>query len=174
MDYKDLTSLLVKIIGAVLLFWYISWLPTLIPDAIKAPSFWPAFLLAGLPSLGNLAIGLILFFFPATITNKLIDGNKLNTDKTFLPALQVLALRLVGVFYVFNSIIDLVTHFSTVILTPRIYLLRGITPPLSAWTPTLAAYVVATFVELGLALWLVLGAEGISNSIQKIRGRHDF
>lgn len=170
MDYKDLTALLAKITGAALLFWYISWLPTLIPGALQAPSFWWAIFVNIVPSIVPLLLAIVLFVFPATVTNKLIGGNKLNTDAAFLKGLEILALRLIGLFYVFNSIVDLAHHFAKVLITPSFYEKMGVIAPPTAWTPDTAAWTLATFVELGLALWLVFGAHGIANAIQRLRG----
>ena len=174
MDYKDLTALLAKLTGAVFLFWYISWLPTLIPGALQAPSFWWAIFVNVLPSIVPLSLAVLLFAFPATVTNKLVGGNKLNTDAAFLVALEILALRLIGVFYVFNSVLDLITHFAKVLITPSLYEKIGVSAPPTAWTPDTAALTLATFVELGLALWLVFGAYGIANALQRLRGRSDL
>jgi len=171
MDYKDLTALLLKVAGAVLLFWHISWMPSLIPDEAGGSFFWLAFLKAWLPSIGSLLLALVLFLFPATVANKLIQGQSLNSDKSFLISFQILALRLIGVSYAIKSIVELVGHLVRIILTPKIYMEMGQMPPLTAWTPALAGYVVGALIELGLALYLVFGAEGLSNMIQKIRGR---
>lgn len=170
MDYKDLTALLAKLTGAVLLFWYISSLPSLIPGVLQAPSFWWAIFVNIVPSIVPLLLAIVLFVFPATVTNKLVKGNKLDTNVAFLAGLEILALRLIGVFYVFNSIVDLVTHFAKVLITPSIYEKMGMIAPPTAWTPDTAAWTLATFVELGLALWLVFGAHGIANAIQRLRG----
>ena len=170
MDYKDLTALLAKLTGAVLLFWYISSLPSLIPGALQAPSFWWAVFVNIVPSIVPLLLAIVLFVFPATVTNKLVNGNKLNTDAAFLAELEILALRLIGVFYVFNSIVDLATHFAKVLITPSIYEKMGMIAPPTAWTLDTAAWTLSTFVELGLALWLVFGAHGIANAIQRLRG----
>ena len=170
MDYKDLTALLAKLTGAVLLFWYISLLPSLIPGVLQAPSFWWAIFVNIVPSIIPLLLAIALFVFPATVTNKLVNGNKLNTDAAFLAGLEILALRLIGVFYVFNSMVDLTYHFAKVLITPSIYEKMGVIAPITAWTPDAAAWTLATFVELGLALWLVFGAHGIANAIQRLRG----
>lgn len=174
MDYKDLTALLAKLVGAVLIFWYVSWLPTLVPGALQAPSFWWAIFVNVIPSIVPLSLAVVLFTYPATVTNKLVGGSEISTDDSFLVALEILALRLIGVFYVFNSVVDMATHFSKVLITPSLYEKMGMPAPSTGWTPDLAAWTIATFVEFGLALWLVLGARGIANAIQRLRGRNDL
>jgi len=173
MDYKDLTAILLKTTGAVLIFWYLSWLPSLIPLATKQPFSGLLLLAEALPTIVGLVFAGFLFTFPATVSNKLITGEKLNHDETYVASLQIIALRLIGIYHVFMSITDLTHHFSTAILTPTLYEKMGVTPPPTGWTPDLVGWTIATFVELAIALWFTLGAEGILRLLQKVRGR-DF
>lgn len=172
MDYKDLTAILLKTTGAILIFWYLSWLPSLIPTVTKQPFSELTLFIDALPTIVGLVFAGLLFSFPATISNKLIDGGKLNRDATFVDSLQIIALRLIGIYHVITSIIDLIHHFSTAILAPTIYEKMGLTPPLTGWTPDLVGWSIATFAELAIGLWFTLGAEGILRLVQKIRGRN--
>lgn len=172
MDYKDLTAILLKTTGAILIFWYLSWLPSLIPTVTKQPFSSLLLLIDALPTIVGLMFASLLFTFPATVSNKLISGEKLNQDETFVASIQIIALRLIGIYHVIASIIDLAHHFSTAILAPTIYEKMGVTPPLTGWTPDLVGWTIATFVELAIALWFTFGAEGILRLIIKIRGRN--
>jgi hypothetical protein len=171
MDSKDLTRLLVKLIGAVLVFWYLAWLPSAISAAFQAKLFLQGLLLHFAPAVIPLVLGFLIFMFPATITNKLIDGSKLETPQTLVTELELLALRLLGVFYLFRGGVDLAYHVSKLGLTSRIFEAYGSPPPPTPWTLDLAANMVATIVELCFALWLTLGSQGIINAIHRIRGR---
>jgi len=171
MDYKDLTALLVKLVGAVLIFWSLAWLPSAISGALQAKIFWQGLLISVVPTLIPLLLAILLFTFPALIANKLIDGSKLENPHTFTKELELLALRLIGVYYLFRGGVDLVYHIAKLGLTARIYEAHGTPPPPSAWTPDLAANVVSTVVELCFALWLTLGSKGIVNVIHRIRAR---
>jgi hypothetical protein len=172
MDYKDLTAILLKTTGAVLIFWYLSWLPSLIPLATKQPFSGLLLLVEALPTIVGLMFAGLLFTFPATVSNKLISGVKLSHDETFVVSLQIIALRLIGIYHVITSIVDLIHHISTAILAPTLYENMGVTPPLSGWTPDLVGWTIASFAELAIALWLAIGAEGILRLIQKLRGRN--
>ena len=172
MDYKDLTAILVKTAGAIMFFWYLPWLLSLILNVINQSSSGIALFIYALPTIVGLAFAVLLFTFPSTISNKLISGEKLNHDATFVDSLQIVAMRLAGLYYVATSIFDLIHNFATVILTPTIYEKMGVTPPLTGWTPDLAAVTITTFVELAIGLWLILGAEGILRMIKVIRGRN--
>lgn len=171
MDYKDLTALLIKLIGAVLIFWSVAWLPSVISSAFQVKLFWEYALFFVAPAIVPLLLAVLLFTFPASIANKLVDGSKLESPQTFMRELELLALRLIGVFYLFRAGVDLVHHIAKVGLTARIYEASGSLPPPTAWTPDLAANVVATIVELCFALWLTLGGKGIVSAIHRIRGR---
>ena len=174
MDYKDLTALTLKIAGAIMLFWYLSLLPAMISGALKTPNFWITFFYSFLPSLVNLSYSALLFFIPVTVTNKLIHGENLNHDKKLFISLEILVIRLIGIFYLFNGIVDLAQHIFTVLYTPRFYLVMNEISPNTAWTPKLVGATTATVLEIVIALWLVIGADGISNLIRRIRGRTEF
>lgn len=172
MDYKDLTSILLKITGAALIFLYLSWMPSIISAAIKhnEPFYLLELFIDVLPNIVSLLLAIFLFIFPATIANKLIGGGKLTYDETFVDSLQIVAIRLIGIYHIFTSIIDLIHHFSKAILGPAIYEKMGVISP-TGWTPDLVGWTIATFVELAIALWLTFGAEGILRFIQQNRGR---
>jgi hypothetical protein len=174
MDYKDLTAILIKILGAALLFWYITWLPSLIPLAVKEPFSFKLLLTEATPAIIGLLFAFIVFTYPATISNKLISGEKLNYDATFADSIQIIAIRLIGVYHIMLSVTDLVHHFSKAILTPSFYESMGRIAPPTGWTPDLVGWVIASFAELFIALWFVFGTEGILRFIHKLRGHNDF
>lgn len=175
MDYKDLTAILLKITGAALIFIYLPWLPASIPIALNTPFNGLRLFFELLPTLTGLAIAFVIFKFPASIANKLISGPKLTENQAFVTSLQVVALRLIGIYHTFMAITDLAHHFSVAVLTPRMYKsFVGYASPQSGWTPELVGWTIATFIELMIALWFVLGAEGILRLVEKVRGRGDF
>lgn len=174
MDSKDLSAILIKITGAILIFWYLTGLPNLLPLAMKEQITFLWLLNEALPLIIGLVFAGALFAFPSTITNKLITGEKLNLNTDLVVSLQIIAIRLIGVYHIMMGLCDLTHHFSKALLTPGIYERMGVTAPPSGWTPDLIAWVIATIVELLLALWFVIGAEGILRLIQKVRGKSDF
>lgn len=171
MDYKDLTSILLKTAGATLIFWYVSWLPSALSTGFEWPFDGAKLFIELLPPLFGLGLALFIFNFPATITNKLINGEKLSQSEGLANTLQVGAIRLIGIYHLLTGTIDLVHHFSVALLTPRLYENMGIAQPPSGWTPDLIGWTISTFIELAIALWFVLGAEGIIRLVHKTRGR---
>jgi hypothetical protein len=88
MDYKDLTALLIKLIGAVLIFWSVAWLPSVISGAFQAKLFWEYALFFVAPTIVPLLLAILLFTFPASIANRLVDGSKLESPHTFMRELE--------------------------------------------------------------------------------------
>lgn len=156
------------------MFWYITWLPNLVPAILQAPSFWVGMFQSIFPFLIPIALAFILFRFPRSVSNKLITGSALNTNPELIKSLEVLALRLIGIFYLFRGSVDLAYHISKVAFNNTIYQSYGIENPPSGWTVEIAASMASTLVELGFSAWLTFGAYGISSLIARIRGRNDL
>jgi hypothetical protein len=173
MDYKDLTAILLKVTGVALIFLFLNRLSFTLGLLAKDSYNIQILLLETLPNAFGILLGCILFFFPATISNKLISGEKLNHDATFVNSLQIAALKLLGIYQILMAIIDLVHHFSKAMIIHNMLEKTGAFA-ISAWTPDLIAWVIATIVQLLIALWFTFGAEGILGFIQKIRGHKDF
>ncbi len=171
MDYKDFTALLVKIIGAILIFWYLSWLPGAIGSAFMAQSFSQGFFFNILPVVLPLLLAILIFQFPATLTNKLISGASVSSQTELLLVAQQVLLKLLGLFYIFRSVVDLVFHVSKIYFFERMSEAYGIAKPQSIWSPDVAAGIACTLVELALAIWLAFGSKGILNFVDRIRGR---
>ena len=171
MDYKDITALLVKIIGAVLIFLYLSWLPGAIGAAFTTPSFSQGFLVNIVPTALPLFLAIFIFQFPATITNKLISGVSTDNQSEHLLPIQTVLLKLIGVFYIFRSVVELVFHVVKIYFRERMIETYGGARPPSMWSPEDAANIAATLVELSFAIWLAIGSKGIVSFIDRIRGR---
>jgi hypothetical protein len=170
MDYKDLTAILIKITGAALFFWYLTWLPSLLPLAREEHISLQMLVAEGFPAIVGLIFSAIVFTYPATITNRLISGEKLNFDDTFASSIQTIAIRLIGIYHVMIAVSDLVHHASKALLTPHLYQDMGLANPPSGWTPDLVGWVIASAIELLIALWFVFGAKGILRFIEQARG----
>jgi hypothetical protein len=171
MDYKDVTAILLKIVGAALVFWYVALLPSTIFGALGAKTLGQALGLAIFPGVLPLLLGIFLFMFPATVSNKLIDGSKLAPTTKGFREFEVFALRAVGVFFVFRALVDLAYHLAKVFMTNSIYDAYGTSRPPTPWTLESAAGVIATVIELGLAIWLAIGTQGLVRLLDRTRGR---
>lgn len=173
MDYKDLTAILIKVTGAALFFWFLTWLPSLLPLTRDEHITIQMLFIEAFPAIVGLVFATLVFAYPATIANKLISGGKLNFDTAFANSIQIVAIRLIGIYHVMMSVSDLVHHVSKALLTPHMFQDMGLANPPSGWTPDLVGWVIASFVELFIALWLVFGTKGILRFIEQIRGHND-
>lgn len=171
MTYKDITALLIKLIGAVLVFWYLSWMPSAIGAAFAAPAFSQGLVLNILPAVLPLILAVLIFQFPATITNKLIDDASVSANPEALLLVQEVLLKLLGIFYIFRSVVDLVFQAAKLYFRERMIETYGGVRPLSMWSPEDAASVVSTLVELAFAIWLAVGSKGIVQFIDRMRDR---
>ena len=174
MDYKDLTALLLKLAGACLLLWCITWVAPTITVMFQPQVTAHQIFLGVTPPLIFLVLSVLLFLFPATVTNKLIRGEKLETNAAFLDSLEVLAIRVIGLFFLVRGSVDLTFHFATIYFIGPFYEAAGMPRPPISWTPELAANIVSTVIELCLAAWFAFGAQGIAGVVNRMRGRRDL
>ena len=182
MDYKDLTAILIKTAAAVLLFWFLAALPASIVTAaitLKNPAMYqqyadiaPALVILSilLPNLLGLLVALSIFMFPRSVGNKLVQGAPLSRQPQLLDNLQYVALRLIGFFYLYRCVVDLVFYLARVYVRSSQYMDTG-SPVPGAWSPDDIAGIASTGVEILLAFWLILGARGIIGIFDRIRGR---
>src|SRR5215472_16115915 len=103
MDTKDLTIVLLKIAGLIILGVSLFSLPAYFsPDAISSSRFSFSESLLHFVYYYALPIlaGLSLWFFPATITNRIVSGEKPANGQFGVPELERVALTVVGVWMV--------------------------------------------------------------------------
>lgn len=173
MDYRDLATLLLKLIGAVLLFWYVAWLPDAISRALQAGSLWQSLLFVFLPGIVPLVLGWFFFSFPGKITNKLVSGRSISSEPAFLAGIELVALRVIALFYLFRGSVDLVYHVSRAYARNRMAAVDE-QPLLPMWfSVDEIAGIISTLVELAIAVWLLLGTRGILAAVTRLRGRNE-
>lgn len=169
MDYKDLTTLIIKVFGAFLVVHILSLVPTYTTDAIMAFDGWFTILhRIVLPLFFPLAAGLLMLFFPATLTNRLIRGEKLSDLSTYLPQLERIALATLGFFLLFSTVSDLGYHVS------RLVWAREVTTTSYRNFPGVPAdiygAIVGSSIGLLISIWFILGSRGILRVASKLRG----
>jgi hypothetical protein len=100
MDAKDLAALLLKIAGLVILGHALFQVPYFFPlDEISGGkfSFADAAMSAVYYTTLPLVVGALLWFFPATISNKIVSGEKLSDASFGVKQFEQVALALIGV-----------------------------------------------------------------------------
>lgn len=173
MDYKGLTALLIKIGGLVIVVVMISLLPTYVSAGIGAlETSWLAFFtVAILPLLFPLMVGILMLVFPATIANRIIQGEKLSDlPTTYLPQLEQLAMTLLGVYLLFRAISDFVFHLSKLFWVRHLISI-GEVATFDYLSPNTIGYLIATAVEATIAIWLTVGSSGILAFVRKLRDK---
>ena len=173
MSYKELTALLIKVGGLVIVVVMISLLPSYVSAGIGAleTSWFAFFAVAILPLLFPLTVGILMLVFPGTISNRIIPGGKLSElPNIYLPQLERLAMTLLGVYLLFRAISDFVFQLSK-LLWVRHLISIGEVPTLSYLPPDTVGYLIATVVEGAVAIWLTVGSAGILAFVRKVRDR---
>lgn len=132
MNYKDLTALLIKVGGLVIVVVMISLLPSYVSAGIGAlGTSWLAFFtVAILPLLFPLLVGILMLAFPGKIGNWIIQGEKLSElPATYLPQLERLAMTLLGVYILFRAISDFVFHLTKLLWVRHLTSIGEVTMP---------------------------------------------
>lgn len=171
MDYKDLTLLLIKIGGLVIVVAMIGLLPSYVSAGIVAleTSWFAFFTVAILPLLFPLLAGILMLVFPSTIGNRIIPAEKLSElPTTYLPQLEQLAMTLLGIYLLFKAISDLVLNLSKLFWAHHLINIGELRAS-NYLFPDTVGYLAATVVEGAIAIWLIIGSSGILAFVRKFR-----
>lgn len=145
-------------------------LPLYFPPRVSATreySVLGAFTDAALTLTLPIVLGLILWFFPAKVTNKIVFGEKLAGERFGVRDFERVALTVVGTWLVVYGIADLIYTISSMVVTERIY--REYTnaeSPLRQYVPGIITNAAKVVLGVGLAL----GAKGIARLMDRARG----
>lgn len=167
MDTKDISAVLLKTIGLVMLAYAVFELPLYFPPRANLRddySVFAAFAGAGVTLTLPIALGLLLWFFPATVTNKIVTGEKLSGERFGSRDLERVALTVVGAWLVAYGVTDLIYALSTMLIVQREYSAQS--PPISSFFPG----VITSIAKILLGVGLAIGAKGIARAIGRVRG----
>lgn len=171
MDYKNLTSLLIRLAGFFILVNAITNMPAYFTYALSAKDdnapLWVIIFGAVLPIAIPTLVGLALIYFPRTISNKLVyDTDDVKTLVDAAPQLESIAISILGVYLLFRAVSDAVYHLSRLFIYYKVISsdisYRGIPSVL----PQDFGYLIATGIEFLLAFWLILGSKGIAMKLK--------
>ncbi|MEW6647803.1 MAG: hypothetical protein AB1450_11425 [Pseudomonadota bacterium] len=174
MNYRDISILAIRLAGIGLIAVAVIRIPNLAPYIVADTGvpWWGQFLATALHFLLPVLIGALFFMFPATLTNKFIQGSDaLGAEPEVLSAVERMALSVLGVFFLFNVVSDVAYH---VVYAIRVSQLAqsAMQPSVSVMqNPDWLANVVTTLIEFMVALWLIFGARGIQRLFAVVRGR---
>jgi hypothetical protein len=161
MDTKSIAALIIKITGLILIVVVVAELPTYVPFTSRGYDFSIGETLGAVAlGLGPLALaGLLLWFFPGTITNRIVSGPGPAVD--FRP-LELVAITVLGIWLLADGIIGAVRDAVTLIVMSRY-------PSSQPIPASIVGHIGATLAELVIGAALCIGARGISNVVGRLR-----
>jgi hypothetical protein len=164
MDTRTLGAVLLKVAGLVLLLYSISQLPGYFALTGREYGFSISQSLATAAiALGPLALlGLILWFFPRTLVNKIVSPSASDDVARDGRSLELVALTLVGVYLVAHGLIGAVRDAVLLIVVHR-------ENEVVAVPASVIAHIGATIAELLIGAGLCIGAKGVSRVIERLR-----
>jgi hypothetical protein len=165
MDTRNIGALLLKITGLVLIVICVSQLPAYFPLTGRGYDFSIGEVLATAAiALGPLVlIGLVLWFFPGTVTNKIVSDVAADQPLVDSHALQLVALTIVGVYLVADGLVGAARDVVLLIFMQRQNENSAAIPA------SVIAHVGATVAKLVIGASLCIGAKGVSRIIERLR-----
>ena len=167
MDTKDVSAILLKTIGLVMIAYSVFEVPMYFPPNFGTTdqfSIFAALAQAAAALTLPIVLGLLLWFFPKTVTNSIVSGEKLSGERFGSADLERIALTVLGAWLVAYGLADLIYSVSTLIFQQREYAERA--PPLSRYLPG----IVTSGAKVAIGIGLAIGANGIARLINRIRG----
>lgn len=175
MDYRSLTSLLLRIAGMLILVQLVLAVPPTIAGLLhfgdEQSAATDVFVLTALALVLPLLLGSMLLYFPSVVTNHLI---RTGADSDAGPAptpdlLRTTAFSAIGLYFVCSALFDAVYWAAKLkIYYTLIDEQRWYGPP-PALIPDDFAGIASTTIQFVVGLVLLLGASGISHVIGRLR-----
>lgn len=170
MNTKELSTLLIKIAGIVIIIFTVTGIPGYVASyaAFMDKSTVSYFAYVIIPNVLPLIVGIWMFLTPQKLTEKIIEIKQ--TDEQYkkttnLAEIERIAITVLGIYLLFLAISDMVYNFY------EWYHFKEKYKPLSGKITYIELYarITATFAELILGLWLTLGTKGIIKLLNKFR-----
>jgi len=164
MDTRSIGAIVIKITGLVMIVVSVVQIPAFFPLTSRGYGFsYGEVLATAALGLGPLAlIGLLLWFFPGTITNRVVTGAPSTGSPVDFRPLELVALTVLGLYLLAHGIIGAARDIAFVIAVNR-------QNPSELLPPSIIAHVAATAVELVIGAILCVGAKGVSRSVERLR-----
>ena len=166
MDTRGIATILLKITGLVLIVISIIQLPGYFPLTRSAYNFSMGEVLASAaaalapPAL----IGLVLWFFPGTVANKIVSDVPSQPTGIDIRPIELVALTILGLYLVTSAIIGAVRDVTFLVVVSRDNGNLGAVPA------SITAHIVATICEFLIGVGLCIGARGVARLIERLRG----
>ncbi len=166
MDTRAIATIVIKVAGLVMIVVSVVNLPAYFPLTHSGYNFSIGETLGTAAlALGPLAlIGLLLWFFPGTITNRIVSGASPTASVADFRPLELVAFTVLGIYLVAGGIIGLVRDVVVVIVVHRENADSSLIPS------SIVAHTAATVAQLVIGAGLSLGANGVSKIVERLRG----
>lgn len=165
-DYRSIVRLILKLTGIALMIYGVVSFVGVVPMVLLISNSEPPFqsLLVLIPSFITITFGLILWLYPAPVTNTLLQKGTAEDDanQTWPAKLERIGISLLGLWLLYRAIPDLIYHL-------MVYRAQQDSPLYPSGYSEFPAYMTATLAELVFALFLIFGARGISRLLHKLR-----
>ena len=128
MDTKDVSAILLKTVGLVMVAYAVFELPLYFPPnsgSLDQYSIFAALAQATATLALPIVLGLLLWFFPSTVTNKIVAGEKLSGDRFGSADLERVALTVVGAWLVAYGLLTVIYSIASLIFVQREYAERA-------------------------------------------------
>jgi len=170
MDLRQLSSLLIKIAGLVIIIFAITGIPGYINSYLyqENGTLLGFFVFTIIPLIFPLIIGSLMWKFPNSITNKIIEAEgDLSTNKQLLSELERIAMTILGLILLFYGLSDLIYNFAYVYSSNS---QNQETLSTFKVSPENWGHILGTFVEIIFSLFLLFKSKGLLKLLNKIRG----
>ncbi len=169
MDLRQISKLLIKISGMVVIVFAITGIPSYITGYIIQSANAPVNLVTWVlvPLIFPLIIGSVMWFFPGAINNIIIGHNsELSLNNKTLNELERIAVTVLGLALMFFALSDMAFHITYVVASNYLDSAKLTTITISAenW-----GFILATLVEIVFALYLLIKANGLLLLLRKYR-----
>ena len=165
MDTRSIAALLLKITGLVLIVISISQIPGYFPLTHRDYGFSIGEVLTtAAVALGPLVlIGFVLWFFPGTVTNKIVSTAPSDSTVFDVRPIELVALTILGVYLGTHALIGLIRDITFLVVENRQ------TNGLVTTPASVIAHLVAAVAELVIGVGLCIGARGVARVIERLR-----
>jgi hypothetical protein len=163
-DTKSVGAIIIKITGLVMVVLSVVQIPAYFPLTNRGFGFSIGEFLAtaGL-ALGPLALaGLLLWFFPGTITNRIVSGAPPAGSSTDFRPLELVAITVLGIYLFADGLVGAVRDIAIFIAVNR-------QNPSELVPASIVGHVSATAAQLVIGAILCIGAKGISTTLERLR-----
>jgi hypothetical protein len=169
MDYRSITTLLLRLTGVVILAaaliqapkWIVSLILSTASGGVNAGDW----LLTAVPSTVSTLIGLLLIYFPATVANRIVSGGGESMDNRHL---EQIGFSILGLYFVATAMFDGVYLLAKLRLYPLIFYPDLSDRPIRL-TDSQFADIASTGTQFVVGVALLFGGRGLANIVHRLR-----